>query len=152
MSGNGQAAGDPYNLWTGLATGPVAATLRDKTNYVNMSGWAKIRWVTRSNGFNALRPIVKLADGNWYIGDRAESNTNDYVETEFTLSDLRWLKLDIDRVSTTGSGAFFDQWQRPDLTKVDEIGFADLIAGGGHGAGAWVNLGKFEVYGFPVKR
>ncbi len=40
----------------------------------------------------------------------------------------------------------------PDLTKIDEVGFADLIAGGGHGPAGWVNLGGIEVFGKPVAR
>jgi hypothetical protein len=36
--------------------------------------------------------------------------------------------------------------------KVDEVGFADLIPGSGHGAGGYVNVASFEVYGRPVKR
>ena len=39
-----------------------------------------------------------------------------------------------------------------DLSKVDEVGFADLMPGSGHGAGGYVNVASFEVYGKPVKR
>ncbi len=42
--------------------------------------------------------------------------------------------------------------EHPDLTKVDEIGFADLMPGSGHGPGGYVNVGRIEVYGDPVKR
>ncbi|MBI4262910.1 MAG: hypothetical protein HY657_00915 [Acidobacteria bacterium] len=155
ISGTGRPNEAPVNLWTGLAQGPIAATLRDRNNYVDMRGWAKIRWITRANGFHALRPVVKLADGTAWVAERAEANPNDFVETEFTLSDLRWLRLDLDRVITINAGRgipYYDQWQKPDLSRVDEIGFADLIPGSGHGAGGWVNLAKFEVYGAPVKR
>ena len=40
----------------------------------------------------------------------------------------------------------------PDLSKVDEIGFADLMASSGHGQGGWADLGEIEVYGKAVKR
>src|SRR2546427_261226 len=39
-----------------------------------------------------------------------------------------------------------------DLSKVDEVGFADLIPGSGHGDGGYVDVGWVEVYGKPVKR
>ena len=39
-----------------------------------------------------------------------------------------------------------------DLTRVDEIGFVDLMPSSGHGWGGFVNVGKIEVYGKPVKR
>jgi hypothetical protein len=40
----------------------------------------------------------------------------------------------------------------PDLSKVDEIGFADLMPGSGHGTGGWIQLGGIEVYGKSVPR
>src|SRR5687767_6510432 len=53
---------DPPNLWTGIC-GPVAATLRDRSNYVDLSSpLAKIRWVTRTSGFHVVRPVLKLAN------------------------------------------------------------------------------------------
>jgi hypothetical protein len=41
---------------------------------------------------------------------------------------------------------------RADLSRVDEIGFADLMPGSGHGPGGYVNVARIEVYGTPVKR
>jgi hypothetical protein len=38
------------------------------------------------------------------------------------------------------------------LSKVDEIGFADLLPGSGHGWGGFVNVGRIEVYGRAVER
>jgi hypothetical protein len=53
----------PLNLWTGVTTSPVGATLRDKGNYVDLTDpLAKIRWVVRTSGFHQIRPLVKLAD------------------------------------------------------------------------------------------
>jgi len=42
--------------------------------------------------------------------------------------------------------------EKPDLTKVDEVGFADLTPGSGHGAGGWVDVAAIDVYGKSVKR
>ena len=39
-----------------------------------------------------------------------------------------------------------------DLTKVDEVGFADLMPGSGHGPGGWADVAQVEVYGRPVAR
>jgi len=92
-------------------------------------------------------PIVKLADGTWLVGDRPSGLQADFNQSEITPSDLRWLKLDIARVVTLGT------WiDHPDLTKVDAVGFADLLPGSGHGAGGYINVGRIEVYGTPVKR
>jgi hypothetical protein len=146
----------PLNLWTGMCTAPVAATLRDKNNYVDLTGLAKVRWVTRASGFHVVRPVVKLADGTMLVGDHAVSNTTTFLESEFAFTGLRWIKLDPERVVTTGVygpvGEASSWVENPDLSKVDEVGFVDLMPGTGHGSGGWVNVGRFEVYGKPVKR
>ncbi len=54
---NGQPT-DPPNLWTGACTTPVAVTLKDRTSYVDLTGLAKVRWVTRVSGFHVVRPVV----------------------------------------------------------------------------------------------
>ena len=142
---------DPPNLWTGVCQTPIAVTLRDSTSYVDLTGLARIRWVTRTSGFHVVRPVVKLADGSWFVGDYAEgapsTNSTLFLESEFAVSSVRWLPLDITRVVTVGQS-----WAQPDLSRVDEVGFADLLPGSGHGWGGFVNLGRIEVYGRAVKR
>jgi hypothetical protein len=101
--------------------------------------------------------VVKLADGTYLVGEHADANTSGFLETEFMFATQRWMKLDIDRIVTKGTyGPAQDAsaWMREpvDLSKVDEVGFADLIPGSGHGAGGYVNVASFEVYGRPVKR
>jgi hypothetical protein len=144
------AAGDdnnPIHLWTGVCEFPAAAALRDKNNFVDLTGLARIKWVTKTSGLHQVHPMVKLADGTWLVGDRATGSIVDWHEDEFSLSDVRWLRLDIDKILTKGN--FVD---RPDLSKVDEVGFADLLPGSGHGPGGWVDVGRIEVYGKPVRR
>ena len=142
---------DPPNLWTGVCQTPIAVTLRDRTSYVDLTGLARIRWITRTSGFHVVRPVVKLADGNWFVGDYAEgapsANSTLFLQSEFAVSSVRWLPLDMARVVTTGQ-----TWAKPDLSKVDEVGFADLLPGSGHGWGGFVNVGRIEVYGRAVKR
>jgi len=156
ISGEAGNATGPLNLWTGLCTAPVAATLRDKNNYVDLTGLAKVRWVTRASGFHVVRPVVKLADGTMLVGDHVDASTTTFLESEFAFTGLRWIKLDPERVVTTGVygpvGEASSWVENPDLSKVDEVGFADLMPGTGHGSGGWVNVGRFEVYGKPVKR
>jgi hypothetical protein len=147
----------PTNIWTGMTTTPFAATLRDKENYVDLTGLAKVRWITRASGFHAVRPVVKLADGTYLVGEHADASTSGFLESEFIFATQRWMKLDIDRVVTKGTyGPAQDAsaWMREpvDLSKVDEVGFADLMPGSGHGAGGYVNVSTFEVYGRSVKR
>ena len=144
----GRADVYPLNLWTGSTTSPTAATLRDRNNYVDLSDpLAKIRWVVRTSGFHQVRPVVSLADGTWLVGDRATGPSADFNETDVSIADLRWLKLDATRVVSVGTFL-----ERVDLSRVDEVGFADLMPGSGHGPGGYVNVAKFEVYGRPVTR
>jgi len=144
------AAGDennPIHVWTGTCTGPCAVALRDKNNMVDLTGLARIKWNTKMSGFHQIHPIVKLADGNWFIGDRADGATRDWITTEFNVADVKWMKLDIAQVVTKGNIV-----DNVDLTKVDEVGFADLMPGSGHGAGGWSDVAQIEVYGKPVPR
>jgi hypothetical protein len=138
---------NPPHVWTGLTTSPVAVALRDKANYVDLGGLARIRWQTKVSGFHKVRPIVKLADGTWLVGDHADGSPLDWHDSDFSIAEVRWLKLDVDKVLTRGNWV-----EHPDLTKVDEVGFTDLMPGSGHGPGGWSDVAWFEVYGKPVKR
>lgn len=138
----------PLNLWTGTTTSPSAATLRDRARLVDLSGpLAKIRWVVRTSGFHQVRPVIKLADGTWLVGDATTGPFVDFNVADVSIADVRWLKLDIDRVVTVG-----DWVEAPNLSRVDEVGFVDLMPGSGHGPGGYVNVGRIEVYGEPVAR
>lgn len=142
---------DPPNLWTGACQTAVAVTLRDKARFVDLTGLARIRWVTRTSGFHVVRPVVKLADGTWLVGDYGEglasSNSTLFLEGEFAVANVRWLALDISRVVTRGTWV-----EKPNLARVDEVGFADLLPGSGHGWGGFINVARIEVYGAPVPR
>jgi hypothetical protein len=144
----GRADVYPLNLWTGVTTSPVGATLRDKDNYVDLTdSLAKIRWVVRTSGFHQIRPLVKLADGTWLAGDRTTGPCEDFNQIDVSIAGMRWMKIDAARMVTVGVWV-----DRPDLSKVDEVGFADLMPGSGHGSGGYVNVARIEVFGKPVKR
>src|ERR1700719_2776568 len=145
----------PFTVWSGECAGPFAITFRQKNNYVDLTGLAKIRWVTKTSGFHVVRPVVKLADGTMLVGDLAVSAVPMLVQSEVALAGIRWIKLDPDRVVTLGlsGGVANEIWvNNPDLSKVDEVGFADLMPGSGHGTSGYIHLGRFEVYGKPVPR
>jgi hypothetical protein len=71
---------------------------------------------------------------------------------------MRWIKLDPERVVTVNAGALSrgaanEIWfLNPDLSKVDEVGFATLLPSSGHGAGGFINVAQIEVYGRTVPR
>ena len=129
---------DPYYIWSGVCTSNWAVTLRHKTALADLTGLAKIRWRTKQAGFRQLRIILKLAGGAWLVSDQYDGPSTDWRVREFNLGDLRWRKLDLDTVSEAG-------WvDRPDLSRVDEIGFTDLMRGGG--SDACSRLDWIEVY------
>jgi hypothetical protein len=138
---------NPTHAWTGLCEKPCAVALRDKKNYADLSGLARVQWVTKMSGFHKIHPIVKLADGTWLVGDAAEGSVADWLQSDIALSEVRWLKLDIEKIETKGNWV-----EHPDLTKVDEIGFADLMPSSGHGPGGWADVARFEVFAKPVAR
>lgn len=147
INGDGSTGANPIHIWSGLCTSGCAIAFRHNQSNVNLSGLARIRWNTKMSGFHQIRPIVKLADGTWLIGDYASGSPADYLVDDFSLSEVRWLALDIDRVVTVGTWV-----ANPDLSNVEEVGFADLTPGSGHGAGGWVDVAEIEVYGTPVPR
>src|SRR6185295_10458104 len=71
---------------------------------------ATIRWRTRVSGFHLLRPIVKLADGAWLVGDYATAQSTGWVESEIQLADVRWRNLNIESVIEGRGG---DAWTAP---------------------------------------
>jgi hypothetical protein len=146
LTGTGEE-NDPMHLWTGLCTTTCGVALRDKNNYLDLSGLARIRWVTKVSGFHKLRPMVRLADGTVLVGDHTDGSFTDWNETEFNIADVRWLRLNPEKVVPEGALV-----EKPDLSKVDEVGFADLMPASGHGPGGWCDLARIEVYGKAVKR
>jgi len=149
MAITGRAADEnnPIHFWTGLCTGPCGVLLRDKTSYADLSGLARIRWNTKMSGYHQIRPMVKLADGSMYVGDQADGSTRDWIVSEMSFADLQWVKIDPARAVTTGN-----MLDKVDLSKVDEVGFIDLMPGSGHGAGGWVDVAEIEVYANKVAR
>jgi hypothetical protein len=139
--------GNVPHIWTGLCATSCAVTLSNKENFVDLTGKAKIRWYTKTSGFHEVRPVLKLADGTMLVGDHVDANTLDYLQSEFYVSEVHWLKLDAPTVQTKGT-----LLDKVDLSKVDAIGFADLSPGSGHGTGGYSDVAWIEVYGKPVKR
>lgn len=144
----------PYNddityVMSLLCTSNCAITLKDKNNDVDLTGLATIRWRTRISGFHLLRPILKLADGTWLVGDKTAGLSTDWVESEIQLVDVRWRNLDIENVVEGREARWVDN---ADLSRVEEIGFTDLMRGAGHGSGGGSRVDWIQVSGKPVPR
>jgi hypothetical protein len=135
-----------FDLWTGMATSPVAVTLRDKRNFVDLTGLARLRWMVRTSSIHTLYPVVKLADGTFLAGNRGVSTDGEFLQVEISFGNMKWFKLDPAKVVVTS------QVMNPDLTKVDEVGVVTLAPGGGHGVAGSANLSTVELFAKPVPR
>ena len=139
-----QPADDPFYIWSGEADANWAISLRHARLAIDLTGNAKIRWRAKQTGFRQLRIILKLGNGKWIVSDQFDGDSAGWRIREFNLADLRWRSLDIARV-TEG------KWEpNPDLSRVDEIGCTDLMAGGRTPASS--RLDWIEVYARGVPR
>jgi len=134
------------DLWNGLATSPVAVTLRDKRNYVDLTGLARLRWIVRTNAIHTVYPVVKVADGTMLVGNRAITTDGEFLAVEIAFAGLRWYKLDPQKM------VVMTEVKNPDLARVDELGLASLQPGGGHGIAGSFNLSTVELYAKPIPR
>jgi hypothetical protein len=134
------------DLWTGLATSPVAVTLRDRRNYVDLTGLARLRWIVRTNAIHTLYPVVKLADGTLAVGSRGITTDGEFVQVEIAFTGMKWFKLDPQKMVVMTEVA------NPDLRKIDEVGLATLAPGGGHGIAGSANLSTVELFAKAVPR
>jgi len=135
------------DLWTGLTASPTAVTLRDKANYFDLTGLARMRWIVRTISLHTIHPVLKLADGTLLVGSHSDSTAEEFLQSEVAFQSQRWFKLDPEKV------VIGVEVKNPDLSKVDEIGFADLMPGGGHhGYVGAVNVSVIELYAKAVPR
>lgn len=135
---------DPYYIWSGLCLGNWAVTLKHSKSFVDLTGYAKIMWRSKQAGVRCLHIVLKLADGTWLVSSQGDCISKDWRITEFNLMDLSWYTLNIKTVIE------IKPVKDPDLSKVDEIGFTDLMIGGA--SDACSRLDWIEVYGKPVPR
>jgi len=145
------------DLWNGFTASPVALTLRYKNAYMDLTGLTRMRWRTRTENLHVLHPVVRLANGKLLVGSQifqspqrrmvgSEGFTGNFVVSEVTFDDQRWFELDPEKVVVKL------EVNDPDLSRVDEIGYVDLMPGGGHGTAGCSNVSWIEVYATPRKR
>lgn len=143
-SNHPQPVDDPFYVWSGLCLGNWMITLKHKSQNVDLTGFAKIRWRTKQFGFRFLRITLKTADGTWLISDLYDGPSKDWRIKEFNIQDIEWHILDPKSIVEIGVS------KNPDLSNVEEIGFTDLMPGGK--SAACSRLDWIEVDGKPVKR
>ena len=137
---------DRIDLWNGMASSPVAVTLRDRRNFVDLSTPARLRWIVRTNAIHMLYPVVRLADGRLIIGDRGIDTHGEFLTVEIAFEGMRWYGLDPAKVIV------LTEVVNPNLRRVDEVGLAMLSPGGGHGFSGSANLSNVDLFAYPVPR
>jgi hypothetical protein len=138
--------GDRVDLWNGMASSPVALTIRDRRNLVDLTGPARLRWIVRTNAIHPLYPVVRLADGRLIVGDRLIDTHGEFLTVEVAFIGMRWYTLDGTNVVVQ------TEVVNPDLSRVDEVGLVMLAPGGGHGIAGSVNLSRVDLFAHPVPR
>lgn len=132
---------NPTHTWSGVCETGCMFALRHKTMLADLTGQTRLRVNVKTSGFHKIRPAVKTADGVWMVADTEIGTPADWLITETAFSEMKWLRLNPTKVTTTGN------WiATPDLSAIDEIGFADLYPGSGHGPGGWADVAQIEVY------
>lgn len=134
---------DPFYVWSGLCEGNWAVTLKKANTHVDLSKDAKIVWRTKQSGLRCLRLILKSAEGSWLVSEQCDDQSKDWRIHQFNIEDINWYALDIEKV-VEGK-----QVQNPDLSKIEEIGFTDLMRGGGTAASS--RLDWMEVYAKAIE-
>ena len=134
------------DLWNGMSSSPVAVTLRDRRNFVNLTDPARLRWILRTNAIHLLHPVVKLADGRLIVGNRGIDTHGEFLQLDIAFSGMRWYSLDPQQV------VVLTEVTNPNLRRVDEVGLASLSPGGGHGIAASANFSTVDLFAYPTPR
>jgi len=137
-------ADDPYYIWSGLCTGNWAVTLKHRDHLADLSGPAKIKWRSKQFGFRELHILLKLADGTWLVSRESDPASADWRIREFNVQDLHWYTIDMITITELRPAP------DPDLSRVEEIGFTDLMPGGK--STACSRLDWLEVYAYLVSK
>ena len=134
------------DLWTGLAGSPVGVLLKDRRNFLNLTGLARVRAILRTGNLHTLHPAIRLADGTVVAGHQQIDTDNQFVQVEVSFGNQRWFVVEPDTLAVKAAA------MKVDLARVDEVGFVDLAPAGGHGNSGWANISSIEVYAKPVSR
>jgi hypothetical protein len=140
---------NPSHLFSGECTTACGISLKNRRVMADLTGLARIRVDLKMSGLHRVYPLIKLANGDWLVGEQALGGhaTRDWIWAEFDIAGMPWIKIDPATLLTHGAPT-----DKVDLTKVDEIGFMDPAPASGHGDGGWFDLGQIEVYAKPVPR
>ena len=127
--------------YTGESLNNWALTVSDPTSYWDLRVPGKILLRTRNTGYRVTHIIIKTPDGKYYASEEGTGESSAWVNRDYIFSDLHWRNLTmVDAPSNVASATRPVDPKRavlvatsvatPDLSKVEEVGFSDLMPGG----------------------
>jgi len=144
--------------YTGETRNNWMITVSDPTSYFDLTLPGKVMLRTRNKGFRLTHIVIKTADGNYYVSEEGSGESKAWMNRDYIMADLHWRNLTmVDTLNNARRPAAPERAvivaagvATPDLSKVDEIGFTDLMPGGFIPATTRINA--WAVYGKKVAR
>lgn len=151
---------DEDYTYTGETVANWALTVSDPRVHWDLTRDGRLRLKTRNSGYRFLHVVIKTADGRYFVSEEGAGESTAWIETDFILSDLRWRNLLMTDTPTNASNRRAPDPKRipivptsrgtPDLSRVEEVGFSDLMPGGWIPSTSRVNA--FTLYGKATPR
>ncbi len=144
--------------YTGETRNNWMITVSDPANFYDLTLPGKVMLRTRNTGFRLTHIVIKTADGRYFVSEEGSGESRAWMNRDYILADLHWRSLTmVDTLNNARRPAAPDRAvivaagvATPDLSKVDEIGFTDLMPGGFIPATTRINA--WAVYGKKVAR
>jgi hypothetical protein len=146
--------------YTGESVTNWAVTFSEPGSLYNLSRNGKVRLKTRNSGWRLTHIVIRTADGRYFVSEEGNGESTYWIERDYILADLTWRNLMMEDRPTNASNQRQPDPKRtpiiptsrgtPDLTKIEEIGFSDLMPGGWIPASSRVNA--FSVFGAKTPR
>jgi hypothetical protein len=146
--------------YTGETRNPWMITVSDPTSYFDLRLPGKVMLRTRNTGFRLTHVVIRTPDGRFYVSEEGSGESSAWMNRDYILADLQWRNVTMeDRPTTVNPNRPADPKRQvivatsratPDLSKIDEIGFTDLLPGGFIPATTRINA--WAVYGKKVAR
>jgi hypothetical protein len=146
--------------YTGETVTNWALTVSDPKNYWDLARDGKVMLRTRNSGMRVTRIVIKTADGKYFVSEEGSPDSNVWMDREYVLSNLKWWTLLVTDTPTNPITVRKPDPNRqpivpqapgqPDLSRVEEVGFTDLMPGG------WIpstsRVHSWALYGRKVAR
>jgi hypothetical protein len=145
--------------YTGETRNNWMITVSDPTSYFDLRLPGKVMLRTRNTGYRQTHIAIRTADGKYYVSEEGSGESTAWMNRDYILADLHWRSLTMDD-TPSGAGPRKAEADRavivaagiatPDLSKIDEIGFTDLMPGGFIPSTTRVN--SWAVFGKKIAR